>query len=197
MTTADRILDAAETLFSQYGFAGASVRDIADKVEITPASLYNHFPGKLELYEAVIARGLAPLRDAIQEFNLVENSTEHALSIVDSLVDEVGRRPAVARILQFEALTGGDTLAKVTGQWLVPMYAAAAEVLQQSEAGQRWESAELPLLLAAFQNMIFGHFATAAMLNNLVNEDLFSPEALERQKRFMKKVAVRLVTGDG
>ena len=59
--TADRILDAAECLFAEHGFAGTAVRDIAARVSLNPASLYNHFPGKQDLYAAVLDRGLPPV----------------------------------------------------------------------------------------------------------------------------------------
>ncbi len=41
--TRDRILDVAEALFAERGFAGTSVREIAAKADLTAASLYNHF----------------------------------------------------------------------------------------------------------------------------------------------------------
>ena len=55
--TRDRILDTAEALFAERGFAGTAVRDIAAAVGLTAASLYNHFAGKEALYAAVLERG--------------------------------------------------------------------------------------------------------------------------------------------
>lgn len=52
----NRILDAAFMLFSEKGFAATSMRDIAGAVEIKAASLYNHFAGKQELFDALIKR---------------------------------------------------------------------------------------------------------------------------------------------
>lgn len=52
----DRILDAAFELFSTRGFSETSMRDIAQAVDIKAASLYNHFDGKQELFEALIGR---------------------------------------------------------------------------------------------------------------------------------------------
>lgn len=50
------ILDAAFALFSAKGFSATSMRDIADSVGIKAASLYNHFAGKQELFDALIER---------------------------------------------------------------------------------------------------------------------------------------------
>ncbi len=46
MTTRDKILNETLTLFSENGFDGTSVAQIAEKVGIKAPSLYNHFKGK-------------------------------------------------------------------------------------------------------------------------------------------------------
>jgi len=49
-----RILDAAETLFTEQGFNAVSIRDIAEHCEVTNAALYYHFPSKAALFEEVL-----------------------------------------------------------------------------------------------------------------------------------------------
>lgn len=51
-----RILDAAIALFSQRGFAGASVRDIAARAGVTGGLVVHHFGTKAALREACDAR---------------------------------------------------------------------------------------------------------------------------------------------
>lgn len=53
-STRDKILLEAAILFSQNGFAAVSVRDIAKKVNIKAASIYNHFENKEALWVAVV-----------------------------------------------------------------------------------------------------------------------------------------------
>ncbi|WP_439564324.1 TetR/AcrR family transcriptional regulator [Microcella sp.] len=45
-TTRDRIRDAALALFGSRGFDGASVRDIAERAEVSPALVMHHFGSK-------------------------------------------------------------------------------------------------------------------------------------------------------
>src|SRR5262249_58972533 len=66
LPTREAILDAAERLFSARGVDGVAVRDLARELELTPSSLYNHFPGKQALYEAVLERGLRPIVELVQ-----------------------------------------------------------------------------------------------------------------------------------
>lgn len=60
------ILDVAEQVFGAAGFVGARVRDVAARAGISLATLYAHFPNKLELYRAVHARRLGELRRAVR-----------------------------------------------------------------------------------------------------------------------------------
>lgn len=52
--TKEIILERALGLFSQRGYAGVSVRDIAAAVGIRESSLYKHFPGKRAIFDAIV-----------------------------------------------------------------------------------------------------------------------------------------------
>ncbi len=52
--TRDRILDAALEAFSERGFDGATVRQIAAKVGVSDPALYAHFKSKKEIFEALL-----------------------------------------------------------------------------------------------------------------------------------------------
>jgi AcrR family transcriptional regulator len=56
-----RILDAAERLFSERGFEGASLRAITGEAGVNLASVNYYFRSKEELIKAVFARRLGPL----------------------------------------------------------------------------------------------------------------------------------------
>ncbi len=47
--TKERIKTEALNMFSQYGFAGGSVRDIGKKAGVRESALYNYFPSKKEI----------------------------------------------------------------------------------------------------------------------------------------------------
>ena len=52
--TYQEILAAAKRLFLSQGFAATSMRQIAREVGITPAAIYNYYPGKDQLFTAVL-----------------------------------------------------------------------------------------------------------------------------------------------
>ena len=44
-------------------------------------------------------------------------------------------------------------------------------------------------MISAWMHLVFGHFASAALLSEVFDEDLLAPEALARQTRFFQKLA--------
>ena len=59
--TRDRILDAAERLFAEQGFAGTSLRRITTAAEVNLAAVNYHFGSKEALIGEVFSRRVAPL----------------------------------------------------------------------------------------------------------------------------------------
>lgn len=62
--TRRRILDVATELFRDRGYAGTSIRDIADGLGMTKAALYYHFTCKDDMLDALVA----PTVEAIESF---------------------------------------------------------------------------------------------------------------------------------
>ncbi|MDX1511985.1 MAG: TetR family transcriptional regulator [Nitriliruptorales bacterium] len=59
--TATRVLDAAEFLFAEHGFEGASVRDITERARAGVAAVNYHFGSKEGLLRAVLDRTVVPI----------------------------------------------------------------------------------------------------------------------------------------
>ena len=53
--TRQKILDKALELFAAKGYDSVSVGEIAQAVGIKAPSLYNHFPGKRAIFDAIVA----------------------------------------------------------------------------------------------------------------------------------------------
>jgi AcrR family transcriptional regulator len=192
--TRERILDAAEALFAEHGLAGTPVRDIARGVGVTPASLYNHFEGKQALYEAVLERGVRPLFEIMQRMPSYDQAAEAIDDLIGAIMKHLAARPHLPRLIQHEVVSGGAYLKQLSRHWLRPL-------IEQSMAGMKrdgdpvWEEQEYPLLISAWLNVVFGHFAMASVLADVLESDPLSPEALERQTRFLRKLARIMMLG--
>lgn len=63
--TRARILDAALDVFSEHGFDGSSLQQIADRLDLTKAALYYYFRSKDELLEALVEPAIAGINEIL------------------------------------------------------------------------------------------------------------------------------------
>jgi AcrR family transcriptional regulator len=63
VSTRDRILDGAQTLFNAEGYGQASAVDVANALGISPGHLYYHFKGKAEIAAVLLERCAQELSD--------------------------------------------------------------------------------------------------------------------------------------
>ncbi|HIW75367.1 MULTISPECIES: TetR/AcrR family transcriptional regulator [Gordonibacter] len=74
--TRERIVSEAFALFSERGFHAVSVRDIAEAVGIKDASLYNHFPSKKAIFDAIVSEAFERTRHVFGERRILFNVTD-------------------------------------------------------------------------------------------------------------------------
>jgi len=92
--TKERILDAAEALLAEHGFAGASMRAITSGAEVNLASVNYHFGSKDALIQAVFARRLGPLnRERVELLDALEGAGDAPPSL--ERIVEAFVRPAL------------------------------------------------------------------------------------------------------
>jgi len=192
-TTRERILDAAEQVFAEKGLAAAPVRDIAGRVGLNPASLYNYFDGKEELYEAVLERGLTPVLEMLSDLMSGERTRDSEELTIDRVVLHFAGSPNLAKLIHYETLGGGERLARVAGRFFEPVYQRGIDALNASRAAELWPAEELPLLLLAFQNLIVGYFAMAPLVRQVFGFDPVSEEGIAKQTAFLHRVSHLLV----
>jgi AcrR family transcriptional regulator len=111
--TRQAILDAALDLFADKGYFGTSLRDLATKVGVRESALYNYFPGKEALFEALLAahrESKAELLTPLLEEPIADGRTlllQLAYAMLEGFVEP--REQKLFRIL----MSDGIRLAKV------------------------------------------------------------------------------------
>lgn len=112
-TRAD-ILDAAFVQFADKGLAGARVEEIAAAIGITKATLYHYFPGKDDLYLAVLERAYRRMRDAEQALRIADLPPAEALvAIVGFTFDFDQANPGFIRLVANENLLHGAFIGRM------------------------------------------------------------------------------------
>jgi AcrR family transcriptional regulator len=66
--TRGRILDVALELFSEHGFDGTTLQQIADRLGFTKAALYYHFRSKDDLLDALHAPAVADIEELLDDY---------------------------------------------------------------------------------------------------------------------------------
>ena len=123
--TRRRILEVALELFSRQGYAGTSIRDIAEQMEMTKAAVYYHFPSKEELLADVLSPAMARVNRVLDEHDAAGDTGSRALvTALVEVIAEVGPQvvmmmsdPAVGSHIR--ALTGRSGLPQRVGRALL------------------------------------------------------------------------------
>jgi AcrR family transcriptional regulator len=194
--TREVILDTAERLFSARGVDGVAVRDLAAEMGITASSLYNHFPSKQALYDAVIERGVGPIIELVGRAwqpGALQPDAVHAT--LDGLTAHLARHPHLGRLLQRALLADSGTLPPLVERWISLLYREGITVIRQAARAAGWDAAEVPSLGVALFGMIFAYFTNPAALRRLAGwtDDPLSPRALAVQRRFLERAVTRLL----
>ena len=140
-STRERILQVALELFGRQGYEGTSIRDIADRMGMTKAAIYYHFPSKENLLADILTPAMTRVGQVLATAGPVSTS-EQRRALVIALVDVVGdvgpqvevmlSDPAVGAHLR--TLTGDSSLPQKVGEVLLgpppqdPREAAGARI---------------------------------------------------------------------
>ncbi len=194
--TAERILGAAERLFGERGYAGTSLRDVAEAAGLRIPSLYNHFPGKAQLYAAVLDRSLAPVLEMLDGLLAAPPEQRPApAAIVARITELLAAHPALPRLLLHETLSGGQRLTPMLRERIAPLFAKAHAVARAREEMRDWPDELLPMLVLALYHAVVGFHTIAPFYEATVGEDLTTPEARALQARFLIRLMESLSSG--
>ncbi len=123
VATTDAILEAAAHILGQRGWRGLTTNAVAEAAGVSIGSLYQYFPNKLALVEAVRARHFDQVLAVLQA--AADNKLPRARrieSLVDGMINVHSQFPAAHRVLLEEAPRSEDA---------APSHDRFAKILQQ------------------------------------------------------------------
>jgi AcrR family transcriptional regulator len=97
--TRDRIRAVAVELFTERGYEKTSLREIADRVGITKASLYYHYPSKQALLLAIVEPFLADWAATMDAAERLSRTPDNVRFVLEREIDAMLRHRAATAML--------------------------------------------------------------------------------------------------
>ncbi len=127
-----RILDAAEKVFSEVGYDGARVDKIAAVAKINKAMLYYYFQSKENILEAIVNKYIKEL-EQIVELNMknISNYQGNAEgAIIDNVMEYFDQKKNILKIITIEGFKSMGEHKFLILDLLNPVFAAVNKVMQ-------------------------------------------------------------------
>ncbi len=175
--SARRILQAAHHLFVTHGYHGTSMRSIAAEAGIALGGLYNHFPGKRDLFTAVLLE-YHPYRQVIPAIEAAGGDNLDAIvrDAASRLLEAARQRPDFVNLMFIEIVEmHGENLPALFD---IVMPKLAEAMLRLTAGAGAIRDIPAPAVLRAFVGMFFSYVITEQMFSREVLS-IFPPDTLD------------------
>lgn len=134
-----RILDTAAKVFSESGFAGARMDDIADRAGVNKATIYYHIGNKQTLYARVLHDHFSSAAGRFDQALQLADSPEEKLScFIHQIADEMDQNPHKAIMMLREAFDGAENVSNSVVQDLAGIIGRLTGILAEGEKQGRF-----------------------------------------------------------
>jgi len=116
------IIEASQKRFGLFGIEKTSMREIADDLKLSKASLYYYFPDKESLYKAVVEK---------EQKEFIDRITEWILSIVEP--EQLLREYSKSRLSYFKTLLNLSRLRLEAYSGLKPGFRDTIQIFKEKE----------------------------------------------------------------
>lgn len=125
-----QLLDCALQIFVAKGFHAASMDDIAEAAEVSKPVLYQHFPGKHELFLDLLDTHLAQLRAELTSvLNESETNRERVTGTVTAFYEFIAREDEAYRLIFTAGMDNDDDVTERLDRFYEGVAGAIAEVI--------------------------------------------------------------------
>lgn len=145
--TIARILKAATREFSEAGFAGARVDEIARSAGVNKATIYYHIGSKQALYSEVVQHLSGNTVEQLNRNLMTARSPEDKMKqFIQTVADLVDLHPEFAAILLREQASGGKNFPEILAQDLARILGLLTEILDNGVTAGIFKKTE-PLII--------------------------------------------------
>jgi len=192
--TRDRLLRAAELEFSTQGFSGARVDVIARRAKINKQLIYYHFGDKDSLYQAVLERTYARIREKELDLNLSGDDPVTAMrKLVGFTLDYCVENREFVRLLVNENILEGKFIrrSKVIKQSSSPLLKLLHHTVRRGvELGTFRNDVDPVQLYISIAGLCYFYVSNIYTLSALFGRDLDCPSALRKRRQHVVDVVL-------
>ena len=194
--TRQQILDAAEQVFADLGFAEARMEDVAQVVGVRRPSLLYHFKNKQDLYDSVKAEIYEALRGAMaRQRPAGDDPQAQLLGLLDSWLDFMASRPTAARIILRNTIEKRLPRDSDQPRFSEAVVADFERLVERGRAsGQFSDDIETTQLLMLLGNGILNYVCSGQVIGGGRAFDPAAPAHLERYRRLLHKTTRALLS---
>jgi TetR/AcrR family transcriptional regulator len=155
------ILEAAEAVFAEQGFGGATTQAIAHRAGVPKSNLHYYFPTKEGLYRAVIEQVLTAWLAAAASFDHSDDPREALARYIGAKMDLARAMPLSSRIWANEIMRGAPIIQDFLDTTLTQWVASRGRIVRRWIAGGKLKPIE-PKVLFYMIWATTQHYANAA-----------------------------------
>jgi TetR/AcrR family transcriptional regulator len=190
------LLAAAEAVFAEQGFGGATTAAIAARAGLPKSNLHYYFPTKQALYREVLANVLEAWLEAAASFDRGETACQALAHYIAAKMDLARQFPLASRLFATEIMRGAPLVRDFLDTTLKTWLADREPIIQGWIASGQLR----PLAPRTLMFMIWAttqHYADFAHQINILNGgSALSDEAFETAKQQVVETILRGVLTD-
>jgi TetR/AcrR family transcriptional regulator len=191
-----RILSAAEQVFAERGYAGATTREIAERAGIGKRMLFYYFPTKDAVYRAVLERIIVGLV-AIYQHTRDEPGPVGLADGIEALTHFTAQNLSAMKVWLREIIDDGPHLRDLTRRHMVPLYEQAGAGVARNMASGAFRAGDPMHALIDVGGITLFYFLIAPMLRLVWDRDPLSPDAVTERARAARDALLHGLAGRG
>jgi len=191
----EHILHVAEKLFSENGFEGTSIRDIATAADVNVAMISYYFGSKEKLFEEMVQNRTAYMREMIGQLHKTETDPwKKVETLIDIYCEKILHNTSFHKILYREMSLDVRSALNATICNILAFNALEfSKIIEDGIAKKVFRKVDVPLTIAS----ILGTINQSTLSKNLVCKvldvdpatyDMKSPEHINRIKKHLKQM---------
>jgi TetR/AcrR family transcriptional regulator len=191
-----RILSAAEEVFAERGYAGATTREIAERAGIGKRMLFYYFPSKEAVYRAVLERIITGLVGIYQQTR-GEPGPVGLADGIEAITHFTAQNLPAMKVWLREIIDDGPHLPDLTRRYMAPLYEQAGAGVARNMASGAFRAGDPMHALVNVGGITLFYFLIAPMLRLVWDRDPLSPEAVVERAQAARDCLLHGLAGAG